>query len=143
MPSYTLYRTGTDYRSPQWARTLPDESTHGRGFVRREQQGRVHAEKAGGRGLSRPPLDFGWKQSKFHQVRIETLATDVDSVCNQNAFLPDWKNVLDLGNAVKAKPVAGGRRLRRSARLACAIGVRESRVGKKTTVESGFRDRLE
>jgi hypothetical protein len=88
-------------------------------------------------------LDFGWKQSKSHNVRIETLATDVDSVCNQNPFLPDWKNVLDLGNAVKAKPVAGGRRLRRSARLACAIEVRENRVGNKTTFESGFRDRLE
>jgi hypothetical protein len=77
------------------------------------------------------------------EPKHRALATDVDSVCNQNGFLPHWKNVVDLANAVKAKPVAGGRRLRRSARLACAIGVRESRVGKKTTVESGFRDRLE
>jgi hypothetical protein len=106
-----------------------------------EENGKVG--KGWGRGLSRPPLDFGWKPSKFHRVRIETLATDVDSVCNQNGFLPDWNHVLDLGNAVKAKPVAGGQRLRRSARLACAIEVRENRVGNKTTVESGFRNRLD
>jgi hypothetical protein len=27
------------------------------------------------------------------KVAHMTLATDVDSVCNRNAFLPDWKNL--------------------------------------------------
>jgi hypothetical protein len=72
------------------------------------------------------------------EPKHRALATDVGTVCNQSGFLPDWNKCFEPGDAVKARPVADGRRLRSSAQLASAIGVRENRVGNKTTVESRF-----